>query len=160
MSNDEVNDFIMGGGAPSAKFEAIGTVHRGTILDFNKSSQTDIQTGEPVYWNDGRPKEQVIITIQTDERDQDIDDDDGRRRFYVKGNMQAAVRDAVRKSGAKRLEVGGMLAVQYHADGEAKKAGFNKPKLYTAEYRAPVSNVDSLIGGDTPAPVGNPLIPS
>lgn len=159
MSNDEVNDFLMGGGAPAAKFETIGTVRRGTILEATVTQQTDYDTGVLLFWKDDTPRNQVVITIQTDDRDPEIEDDDGKRRLFVKGFLQEAVRDAVRKSGAKRMDVGGTLAVQYVDDGIPKNVKHKKPKLYAAEYRPPAVNVDSLIGGDTPVAAGNPLIP-
>jgi hypothetical protein len=152
---DAVNDFLMGGGgAPSAKFEAIGRTYKGTIVQSEVRQQTDMKTGELLTWNDGNPKMQAVVTIQTDEHDPTIEDDDGQRRLFIKGQMQQAVRDAVRTAGAARLEVGGMLAVQYASDGQATQRGFNPPKQYVAQYRPPAIGVNDLIDGNghTPAP--------
>lgn len=145
----DVNDFLMGGGgAPSAKFPTIGTLHKGTITETAVSQQTSLE-GDPKVWPDGNPMMQAVITIQTDERDMDIDDDEGLRRLFVKGQMQAAVREAVRASGASKLEIGGTLAVIYDSDGERKSPGHNPPKIYRAQYVPPVGAVNDLLGTDS-----------
>lgn len=133
------NDFLMGGvGVPSARFPAVGTTVTGTITERPQvRQQTDLATGELLTWQDGRPRNQLVITLATDSRDDSIEDDDGARRVYAKGNMLKAIADAVRKAGAAGLEAGGWLTVTYTGNGEQKQRGFNPPKLYTATYRPP-----------------------
>lgn len=132
----DANEFLMGGGVKSAKFEAVGTVVKGTIVAKPElQQQRDIKDGKPLTWDNGDPKMQVKIVLQTEQRDDA--DDDGRRSLYVKANMLKAVQDAVKKAGAKGLEVGGVLGVKYVKDGEKKNKGFNAPKLYAAKYEAP-----------------------
>jgi hypothetical protein len=156
-TNDAVNDFLMGGaGAPSAKFDTVGRTYKGTIVKSEVRQQIDMDTDEPEFWKDGKPKMQAVITIQTDEIDPTIEDDDGQRRLFVKGNMQKAIREAVKAAGCSRLDVGGVLAVRYSDNGEATKRGFSPPKLYVAQYRPPAIGVDDLIdnngNGQAPAP--------
>lgn len=159
--SDAVNDFLMnsGGGAPSASFPVIGTVWRGTILKSEVRQQSE-PDGTLKTWPDGNPMMQIVITIQTEERDAAIDDDDGKRRLFVKGQMQEAVRDAVIASGAKGLELGGTIAVAYIADGVPKQRGFSAPKQYRAEYAppSPTAATNALLGGapTTPAPAPQP----
>jgi hypothetical protein len=151
----DANDLLLSGGVPAAKFETIGTVVKGVIVAADVTQQTDISTGQPKNWPDGNPMMQVVVTLQTDQRDANVDDDDGTRRLFVRGQMQAAVRDALRKAGAK-LEVGGTLAVQYEADEPAKQRGFNPKKLYRAEYAAPLPGTEAangLLGGAVAANV-------
>ena len=132
----EANDFLMGGGTKSAKFEKVGAVVKGTIVVKPElQQQRDPKDGKPQFWEDGKPKQQVKVVLQTETRDDD--EDDGRRAIYIKANMLKAVQDAVKKAGAKGLEVGGVLSVKYVKDGEKKKAAFNAPKLYAAKYEAP-----------------------
>lgn len=148
----EANDFLMSGGAPAAKFPTIGTTVAGTITQQPEVQQIrDFSTGEPLYWPDGKPKMQLVVTLATDQRDPQTPDDDGRRRLYVKGLMRTAIRDAVRKAGARGLEVGGRLEVTYVADGE-RKGNLNPPKLYKAAYTPPqaASADDYLNGPDDP----------
>lgn len=153
MSTQEVNDFLMSGGRPSAKFPTVGATVRGTVVDATVEQQRDFQSGELKFWKDGKPMNQAVVTVQTDERDPDIEDDDGQRRLFVRGQMQAAVRDAVRKSGAGRLEVGGTLVVKYIRDEPAKTRGFNPSKVYEAAYKPPASTgVDEFLGDSQPQP--------
>ncbi len=157
MSSDNVNDFLMGGGgAPTATFKdaSIGRKYVGKIIASEVTQQTEMKTGEPKFWKDGNPMMQAVITIQTDERNLDIEDDDGQRRLFVKGEMQKAVRDAIKESGAKGLEVGGMLAVAYIGDGEPPERGLNAPKLYKAQYKAPdpVAATNDMLAATPPAP--------
>lgn len=145
-STGNVNDFLMnGGGPPSAKFPTIGTIWKGKILRTELTQQRDYTTGDPKFWDDGNPMMQAVVTIQTDQRDPAVDDDDGHRRLFVKGAMQAAVKEAVLAADARQLEVGGTLAVQYHADG-VPKGRLAPPKLFKAKYTPPSLSVDDFTG--------------
>lgn len=143
MSTTDVNDFLMGGGIAAAKFPEIGTVVKGTIVNTEVVQQTDYATGEPKVWSDGKPMMQAVFTLQTDERDAEIDGDTGMRKLYVKGAMQQAVRDAVKQAGASKIEVGGIIAVQYVADKASEKRGFNPAKQFKAQYKQPAAGVDA-----------------
>lgn len=132
------DDFLMGGGgAPSAKFPTPGTIVGGRITEKpTVEQQRDIKTGEKKFWNDGNLMMQLVVTVQTDERDPQVEEDDGRRRLFVKGQLKNAIADAVRTAGARGLEVGGTLTVTYTHDGLATQRGFNPPKQYAATYVA------------------------
>ncbi len=131
----DANDVLMGGGIPSAKFEKPGAKVSGVIAYTPEvQQQRDIKDGKPLTWDDGKPKQQVKVILQTNSIG---DDDNGERAIYLKGGMMKAVREAVKKAGAKGLEIGGKLAVQYTKDGEKTRAGFNAPKIYAALYKAP-----------------------
>lgn len=148
---DDVNDFLMGGGIPSARFPVIGTKYAGVIdRKPEKQQQREYNTGKPLFWdNNGEPKWQIKIVLRTDERDPQVPDDEGLRVVYAKGDMLKGLTAAVRKAGA-RLAAGGYLEVIYTGDGEAKGL-LNPPKLYSVTYQAPaVSAVDDII--DTRAP--------
>lgn len=152
------NDWLMSGGAKSAKFPEVGTVVKGTIVTPpTLSQQTDFTTGALKTWDDGKPMMQLVVTIATDERDPDEPEDDGLRSLYVRGAMQAAVKDAIRKAGAKGLEVGGTIAVRYTGDGVAKQRGMNPPKQFAAQYKAPASQAaDDFLNTPEPAPAAAP----
>src|SRR5690348_8105410 len=105
----------MGASIPSASFKEEGAKHQGVITamtmrqakKFGKENELD-------YWPDGQPKMQAVITIRTDERDPEIEDDNGMRRIYVASpNMRAAIAAAVKKAGATGLAVGGTLGVKF-----------------------------------------------
>lgn len=156
MSDPTGSDLIMGIGGPAAKFDTIGTVVKGQIVDIGKGQQRDYLSKEPLFWQANRkpgtavtndPVMQAIITVQTDLRDPAVDNDDGQRRIYVGGqNIREAVRDAVIKSGAKDIRVGGTLAVKYTAGA----GGTGDPKQFYAEYAPPAAGMD-LLGGQPQA---------
>jgi hypothetical protein len=152
------NDWLMSGGAKSAKFPEVGTVVKGTIVSPpTLSQQTDFTTGALKTWDDNKPMMQLVVTIATDERDPDEPDDDGLRSLYVKGAMQAAVKDAIRKAGAKGLEVGGTIAVKYTGDGVAKQRGMNPPKQFACQYQAPAAKAaEDFLASDVPADATKP----
>ena len=49
-TRDEVNEFLMGSGAKAFPFDNIGDRVRGQIVAMQKRQQTDMQTGDPVFW--------------------------------------------------------------------------------------------------------------
>lgn len=139
MSQHDPNAFLMGGGSKSAfgKNDPIGHTISGTISDPPEvRQQTDLQTGELKFWPNGDAMMQLVVTIQTNLREDS--EDDGKRRIYVKGkSLTDAVREAVRKTGAPGLEVGGTLTVQFTGTEPSQTRGFNDRKLYAASYVRP-----------------------
>jgi hypothetical protein len=129
--------FLMGGGVPSAKFDKPGDSVSGPITTKPElMQQRDYVSGDPLTWEDGSPRYQLKVILDTGQVDPDIEDDDGLRALYIKRGLQRAVRDAVRKAKCRDLEVGGQLTVTYTGDGEAQR-GLNPPKIYTAVYTQP-----------------------
>lgn len=135
----------MAAGVRSFKFDKHGATVKGVILSADLQQQRDINTKAPLVWDDGRPKMQARVVLQTDTREND--DDDGQRAIYVKGAMQKAVKDAINQAGATRLEPGGTLAVQYEKDGE-KTGNLTAPKLYKAKYEPPVAGSAGVSADD------------
>ncbi|AXQ53081.1 hypothetical protein SEA_RANDO14_61 [Mycobacterium phage Rando14] len=130
--------FLAGGGAPTAKFPSYGTRNGGRIIaEPTVEQQRDYDTGKPLTYEDGNPKLQMVVTIQTDQRDPSIKDDDGVRRLFVRSGMRAAVQRAVQAAKVDYLAVGGELWVEYtHDDGRAKQ--------YTATYTPPNEGANFL----------------
>jgi hypothetical protein len=141
MSN-EANSFLMQSGAKAYKFDNVGDTAKGTIESLEMMQQKDVDTEQPVFWPDGKPKMMLRVVLATDLSEDG--EDDGKRSVYVRGQMQTVVRDAVKASGAGSIEVGGTLAVQFTALGEKKKAAWNAPKVYKASYKAPVATPVSV----------------
>lgn len=148
---DEFSDFLMGGGGKSFPFDEMGATVTGTITGQAKRQQTDLETGEPQFWNSGEPKYMLVITLQT--KLADDNDDDGIRNVYLRGGNYSvakgkgtsslvAVRDAVKASGAETTEIGGTLTLSYTGEGTKSNRAFNAPKLYSAEYAPPDFAVD------------------
>jgi hypothetical protein len=156
----DANSFLMGGGgAATAKFPTPGTVIGGRITEPpTLDQQRDIKSGEKKFWSNGDPMMQLVVTVQTEQRDPAIEDDDGKRRIFVKGQMKNAVADAVRAAGGKGLEIGGTLHVRYTHDGQAAGVGMSPPKQYEARYVTAVSAELGAAPTAAPAPPGvNPV---
>lgn len=135
MTITDPNDFLLGTGVPSFKFEKHGDKAEGPIVSLDMQQQRDFTSGLGLSWDNGDPKMQLRVVLATDQRTDD--NDNGHRVIYVKGQMQQAVRDAIKKAGAQKIEVGGILAVRYDSDGEPPKKGLNAPKQYAAKYEPP-----------------------
>lgn len=148
---DDANDFLLAGGSPSCTWPDVGTAHSGTIIDFRVEQARDFKTKEPKFWKDGNPVKQLVVTLQTNERDLSRDDDDGVRAMYCRGNLLKVVREAVRAHGG--IAVGGKLGARFIGEGTAEP-GLNPPKLFKAEYAPPAKTADLDVamsgGGDEP----------
>jgi hypothetical protein len=138
MSTNDSYGFFQSGAA-SLKFLELGTTHSGVISEEPYvQQQTDPKDGSPKTWKNGDPMLQLVVPMKTQYRDAEIEDDDGERRLFIANKgMREAVQRAVSTSGAKGLDVGGTLTVQYVADGEKTNPAFNAPKIYTATYVPP-----------------------
>jgi len=68
---------LLEGGGKSAKFETVGDTTKGQVVSAESRQQTDYTSGEPLTWDDGNPRMQLVITLATDERDPDDPTDDG-----------------------------------------------------------------------------------
>jgi len=146
------NDLLMGGGGKSASFPNIGDSITGRVASEPKpQQQTDVNTGQPKFFANGDPMMQVVVQLETDQRDPDDPDDDGVRNLYIKSKMLIAIREAVKVAGAKGLEPGGVLTVTYTANGERTNKAFNPPKLYAASYKPPTNAANSVLMGTTPS---------
>jgi len=148
------NSFLMSSGkVRSAAFEAIGAMTKGVIQDFQVRPQTDFKTKEVLRFSDGEVRKQLVVTVQTEERDDE--DDDGRRRLFVKTSMMESLRAAVVEAGAKGIANGGKLAVQYTGNGEAEQ-GMSPPKFYQVWYQAPQQMVDLSDPARLESPLDDP----
>lgn len=142
MTITDPNDFLLGTGIPSFPFKEHGDTAKGPIVSLDMQQQRDFNTGLGLTWDNGDPKMQLRAVLATDQRNDD--NDNGHRAVYVKGQMQQAVRDAIKKAGAQKIEVGGVLAIRYEGDGEPPKKGLNAPKQYVAKYEPPApASVDA-----------------
>lgn len=125
----------------------------GVIEKIESTQVNDFQTKQPAYWNDGKPKEQIHIIIQTQLRDPSVDDDDGRRSLWVKGwGVQLnALRTACKQAGVKMPQPGDTITETYVGLGQRGNAP-QPPKLY--EFRIqPANHVgDMLDPSNTQAP--------
>lgn len=108
----DAESFLMGsGGAPSAfnKNDGVGTERGGVVKSWTMQQQLHPKSNspeslKPKFWNDGNPMMQLVVTVETTLRDPAIEDDDGTRRFFVKGDMQKALAAELNRQGLKFIE--------------------------------------------------------
>jgi len=156
----DANAVLMGGGGPKGwKFENPGDTRVGTIAERPEAKQerdydpNNPGGGKPKFYPSGDPIMGIHVVVQTDERDPSIEDDDGRRTFYIEGRyIKEAVRNAVRAAGAPGLEIGGQLRVTFtHREDPMDR---RSRKYWDVKY-TPAGNA-ALMQDSTPAPQAQP----
>lgn len=145
MSTATLDDLLTGGGK-TAKFEKIGQVWSGPVVKAEPRQATNFDTGKPEFWDDGQPKMQAVVSIQTDLHEDDTDD--GVRAIYVKmwGDQKKAFRLAAQQAGGAPAP-GDHFTATYYADGEKPQRGF-APKLFRYEIKKG-SSLDAALGVTT-----------
>lgn len=149
-------DDLLGGGSPILKFETIGTVHKGTVVRAEASQQTDFDTGAPKFWDDGKPMWQIVLTLATELRDPEVINDDGERRVFVKSNMLAQLKAALRAAGAKSVDPGDLIAIQYASDGTPSRKGLNPPKQFVVQIKKGAGRQAALLDTVAEEPTAPP----
>lgn len=152
---------FLGGKVASASYpdKAFGTTIGGRIVrDPQLVQQRDYTTGDPLSYPDGNPQMQLIVHVQTDIRDPEIPNDDGVRALYIKGQMKAALIDALKRAGVDPTAgpvKGGELYMRYERDEPVTlKNGRpgNPQKIYKGKYLPPAgaATADFLTEPATP----------
>lgn len=140
------------------------TVH-GEVVDVTvgqaREYMTDGSMGELLYFADGKPKLQYVVTIKNPDLAGKIsDDDDGRRRIYIKTwykSDRAALLAAVDAAGDDDVHVGGQFAAQFLGKGKDENGREAAWNVYKYEYRKPsglaaAGLLDQTPGADKGAP--------
>lgn len=130
--------------APSAKFGSKGARVAGRVVrDAVEVQQRDFDTNEPLFWEDGNKRMQLVVTVDTGNIDPTIEDDDGERAIYVKGQMLAATKKALRKTRSKWINQGGYFAVTLIDEEPLPKGKRGNPKkIYDVEYEPPADRAE------------------
>lgn len=146
-----------------------GVARGGVIVkDPEIQDMTEMGTGKPIQWPDGRPKQQMVVTLVCDgstggmdEREPTNPADRGERRLYVRGYMVSAIKDALAKVGAPGLRQGGTLLVAWIDEKPSKTASFDPARVWAAQYSPPAVGLpDAGVppqNGLSGAPAGNPF---
>jgi hypothetical protein len=122
-------------GPPGFKFENVGDHVHGTVVKVEEVQQRTME-GELKTWSDGNPMMQCVVTLARDGNHEDL------VRVFLKGSKSnpksgiGSVVDAIERSGADDIEVGGTLDVEHIGVGERSK-GKQPPKLYHSAYAPP-----------------------
>ncbi|WP_423858968.1 hypothetical protein [Alloscardovia omnicolens] len=154
---------LMNGGGAKSFFTGDsqpGEMVEGEIVSIEVTQVNVFGKKQPDYWQNGDPKQQIHIVLQTQLPPVDSDDD-GRRSLWVKGwgAHLKALRDAAKKAGVDEPHIGDRMRAKFMGFGERGKAS-QLPKVY--EYTiipASQAAVSNLMGGgasSTPAPVATP----
>lgn len=160
MTTNTPESFSLGGNTGSSfsfgpQGAQPGASITGTILEMAEVQRTNYDTKKPEFWDNGDPKMQYRVTLQTSLRDPANQYDDGKRDLYLDGRRKAndngtksrlfAVLDAVRQAtGGQNLARGGTLTVTW-----VSGMGFaGDPRNYTATYQPPAMD----LGGQQQAP--------
>lgn len=156
MSEKSANDILLGaGGGKSAAFPRIGTIVSGEVISEPESrEQTDMITKLVKTFKDGTPMMQVLIRLQTQERDPNDPEDDGVRTVYAKGKMVQAIGKAMRQAKVTAVEIGGFLEIAYIGDGPKGDMPI-PPKLFEARYTPPAPQASSVFLNAAPVTSGS-----
>lgn len=116
-----------------------GDFFEGVLVEEPKfTQQTDFNTKKPVFWEkSGDPKMQLVLTVQTDEREDA--EDDGVRTYYGKSkDFQNKLVAAVELAGVDVIEKGGFVRVDFTHKDTSK--GYTE-HIYTSAYVPPAKGV-------------------
>lgn len=152
MTTQSVDDLLAGGKVHGAfnRHSPIGATIEGTIVSSSPQQTRDYTTDAPETWDDGSPKMQIRIVLQTDQRDPAIEGDDGQRAVYVKawGDQLKALREALRAAGMKSLETGAHMRVALVGTKPSDNPKFSDQKIWEYQVRpAAQAQVDGLLAG-------------
>lgn len=138
MGFADANSLLSGPRQPIAKFDNVGDSVTGTLVDAEVAPVTS-PTGEAQLDKNGNPRQQIIYTLQTDERDAEIDDDNGQRRVFAKWAIQKAISTCLTDAGLSKvgLQEGGKLTITHTGTTKASQRGYSDIKLYEASYTPP-----------------------
>ena len=124
--------------APSAQFETPGDTVSGVIVRVEQMHQTDMETGELVYWDAAKLRPKMMIAATLHSPGHKDSDDEGNVVVYISGGRFTAV-----KAVTKRLDEGATLTLTFTglSDQPPKVKGYNRAKLFSAKYVAPSGGV-------------------
>ena len=141
------------GGGHSATFLEQSKWVVGTILDVSEKQEKAFGTKELKVWPDGKPKMQMVVSIQTEERDPTLADDDGVRVVYCKFGQTRAIGDAIKETGYQGPMVGGKLGLCWSGDEDTGKG--NPLKLWKAKFEPPAET--GAFMGEPPDDLSDPF---
>jgi len=124
----------------SVKFPTVGTKFSGVVIEQEAQQQREFESGTPLFWPDGRPKMQVVLTC-TDSATGDT------VRLYCKSLMLKAAKEAVRAAGLKSFEPGTKIEVAYTGDAPNRA----KEYTFTATKGSGEDGVADVLAGRPPA---------
>jgi len=155
-----VDDLLSGASVPSLSFKdtQVGEGYTGTIVDLRTVQVRNYEDPTKLeFWDDGKPKLQIEVTLSTSYADPSDPDDDGRRRVFLFGQKLKATKDEMAKKGMKKLEIGSTFKITLSGTKPSQNKRYNDVKLYAIELTAGTSkpDVDALLGDLGAAPIAS-----
>lgn len=130
------------------KWPELNTRHTMKIVEVGELGVERDDDGNPKLFPSGDPRPEVICKVNVDERDPEIEDDDGSRTLWLAGMALKAAIEAVRAAKAPGLRAGGVLDM-IHNDTKPPASARNKPtKLFKARWTPPVPGADDLFADE------------
>jgi hypothetical protein len=149
------NDLLGTRSIPSISFKdaKVGDSFNGVITDLRTVQVRSYDSGEPEFWDDGKPKLQIEVTLATDYLDPSLDEDDGTRRVYLFGQKLSAAKQEMKAKGLSKLEKGMGFTISFVGEKPASNKKYNNVKMYGIEIEPATSNpdVDALLSETTGA---------
>lgn len=152
----DANDLLVGSSIPSLSFKdaKVGDSFTGVITDLRTVQVRNYEDPTKLeFWDDGKPKLQIEVTLATDYANPSDPDDDGARRVFLFGQKLRAAQDEMRKQGIKKLERGSKFTITLSGTKPSTNKRYNDVKLYTIDLEPGTSDpsVDALLAmGATP----------
>lgn len=140
-----VDDLLSGGGSPSLSFKdaEVGQSYEGTISELRAVQVRNYEDPTKLeYWDDGKPKMQIEVTLATDYADASDPDDDGKRRVFLFGQKLRAAKEELAKKGFKTFEIGMGFKITLSGTKPSQNKRYNDVKLYSIELSAATTRPD------------------
>ena len=134
-----VNDLLAGSGSPSLSFKdsEVGDSYEGTISELRAVQVRNYEDPTKLeFWDDGKPKMQIEITLDTAYADAADSDDDGKRRVFLFGQKLRAAKEELAKKGFKTFEMGMDFKITLTGTKPSQNKRYNDVKLYGIELGA------------------------
>lgn len=125
---DSINDRLMSGGGRFFKWgEEPGIGIEGQIIDAEYRQARKFGTSEPDFWSDGKPKMELVLTLQTKLRDDA--DDDGARQVTLPYRVGKQLKQLLKAKGL-RLAKGATYAQKWTSG----RGTSTSPREYAIAY--------------------------
>ncbi|HUW03034.1 MAG TPA: hypothetical protein VMW08_11820 [Acidimicrobiales bacterium] len=124
----------------------IGDSVTGIVVSADRAQQTDFDTGAPMEWDNGDPRMESVVIIDTDLRDPEVENDDGKRSLHLRGGNydvekgeglagEKALLEAINKTGV-RCDTGVKITAKITGLAKVTGRGKNPAKLWTISLEA------------------------
>jgi len=135
----------------------VGSKISGTVISAGREQQRDFDTGAFLEWDNGDPRMESVVVLQTDLRDPSRENDDGRRALHLRGGNyevaegsgqagEKALLEAINKTGI-RVDAGVKLTAAITGMAKATGRGRNPAKLWSFKLE-PAPAAPSGIGAE------------